>query len=195
MSSVRLLATSLFMALSCSALSCSGARADDVTVEIERARKLYLDGKIADAKQSLDKASQLISQHRAKLLGEVLPQPMTGWTTQGPDSSTEGSNLFGGGIAASRTYQRANETCVVSVVGDSPAMAMINMVLSNPNMASAAGAKVQRIAGQRGLITSDGQVQILTDTNTYLITVSGSCREGDKLAYGSSVDYPKLAGF
>lgn len=172
----------------------AAARADEITDEIDRARKLYGEGKVTEAKQSLDMASQLISQRKARLLGDVLPQPLTGWTSSEPDGAAPGTSLLGTGIAASRIYTRERESCLISVVGDSPAMAMVNLVFSNPSMAAAAGAKVQRIAGQRALFTSDGNLQIMS-TNNYLVTVSGSCREADKIAYASGIDFQKLERF
>ncbi len=44
------------------------------------------------------------------------------------------------------------------------------------------------------MITQDGEVQVLS-ANNYLITVSGTCSEADKLAYAGAVDYTRLAAF
>lgn len=168
--------------------------ADEISDEIARAQKLYREGKLAEAKQSLDMASQLLSEKKANALGDVLPKPGAGWTVDRPEAAS-GTTGFFGGISTSRTYRRQNTTCRVSVVGDSPLIAMVSTFLANPTMAGATGAKMRRIAGQRALITAEGDVQVLS-VNNFLVTVSGdTCPQTDKLVLAESVDYKALQGF
>lgn len=170
------------------------ASADEVTDEIDRAKVLYEEGKIAEAKEALDFASQLVAQQKAGLLGDVLPDPFDGWSVDDGESSAANIGMFGGGISASRTYRKDDAECNVSVVGDSPMMSMLTMMFANPAMAGASGAKVQRVAGQRALVTKEGEVQVVTP-NSYLVSVDGSCAEADKLGYAGGVDYETLNGF
>lgn len=170
------------------------ARADDVTDEIDRARKAYEAGNIADAKTALEVAAQMIGQQKAKALQGVLPAPLAGWSAKDGEPTSAGPAMFGGGISASRTYESGEKTCIVSVIGDSPMLAMVSMVLTNPSMAGMSGARVVPLGERHALITQEGDVQLMS-SNNYLISVSGSCEEPDKLAYAQAVDYKKLSGF
>lgn len=175
------------------AFSVAPAWADDVMTEIDRAKSLYGEGKLAEAKEALEFAGQLISQKKAAALSGVLPQAAKGWTAVDDKDQAAGTGVFGG-VVASRTYKRGGTKCTMTVVGDSPLLAMISMFLTNPSVASTSGAKVQRIAGQRAVITANGEVQVMS-ANNYLVTVGGDCDEKDKIAYAEGVDYQKLAGF
>lgn len=184
----------LITAASLLALWPALAIADDVTDEIDRAKKAYEDGNIAEAKTSLEMAAQLIGQQKAKALQGVLPAPLAGWSSEDSEPSSAGASMFGGGIAAGRTYLKGDKSCVVNVIGDSPMLAMVSMVLTNPSMATMSGARVQRIGEQRAMITKEGEVQLMSPNN-YLVNVTGDCDEEDKIAYAGAIDYKKLAGF
>lgn len=174
-------------------------RADEVTQEIERARQAYLQGKLNEAKLSLELAAQLVAQQKAKLLNSILPPPFLGWASEDKAPATNQGAVSGaasmlGGITAARTYRRNDTACTVTVTGDSPILAVVSMFLANPQLAQASGARLQRIGNQRAVITQDGEVQVLT-TNNYLVTVTGDCPEADKIAYAGAVDYKRLAAF
>lgn len=170
------------------------ARADDVTDEIDRARKAYEAGNIADAKTALEVAAQMIGQQKAKALQTVLPAPLSGWSAKDGEPTSASTSMFGGGISASRTYENGDKDCVVSIIGDSPMLAMVSMVLTNPSMAGMSGARVVPLGERHAMITQQGEVQLMS-SNNYLVSVTGSCEEEDKLAYAQAVDYKKLAGF
>jgi len=183
----------------------SAVQADPVTQEIDRAKTAYLQGKLTDAKQSLELAAQLVLQQKAKLLNNTLPPPFLGWTTDKaavadatdattPTGAVATSNNLLGGITATRSFHKGSKTCNVTVSGDSPLMSVVSMFLTNPTVAQASGARMQRIGNQRAIITQDNEVQVLSPNN-YLVTVSGDCDVADKLAYAGAVDYVRLASF
>jgi hypothetical protein len=169
------------------------ALADDISDEINRARKLYDQGKLSEAKESLELAAQLIAEKKAVALGAVLPASPNGWQGEKVESTMGTAGLFGG-ISASRRYRKDGTQCTISVVGDSPLLAMVSTVITNPAVASVTGSRMRRIAGRRALITPDGDVQVLS-ANSYLVTVSGPCDEEDKLELAGTVNYKALDGF
>ena len=179
------------------------ASADQVTQEMDRAKTAYLQGKLNDAKLSLDLASQLVSQQKAKLLNSILPPPFLGWTAEDKPAVSDQATVSGaatgaasmlGGITAARSYKKDGKFCAVTVAGDSPILAVVSMFLANPSLAQASGARLQRIGSQRAVITGDGEVQVMS-ANNFLVTVTGDCSEADKIAYAGAVDYPRLAAF
>jgi len=183
----------LMLALLCALMATSPAWADDISDEINRARKLYDQGKLSEAKESLELAAQLIAEKKAVALGAVLPAAPDGWQGEKVESTMGTAGLFGG-VSASRRYRKNGAQCTISVVGDSPLLAMVSSVISNPAIASVTGSRMRRIAGQRALITPDGDVQVLS-SNSYLVTVSGPCDEEDKLELAGTVNYKALDDF
>lgn len=169
------------------------ARADDISDEINRARKLYDQGKLSEAKESLELAAQLIAEKKAMALGSVLPEAVGGWQGEKVESTIGATGLFGG-ISASRRYEKDGAQCTVSVVGESPLLAIVSTVITNPTVASATGSRMRRIAGRRAVITQDGDVQVIS-ANNYLVTVSGPCEEEDKLGLAGAINYKALDKF
>jgi hypothetical protein len=181
------------LALLCTLAVAAPARADDISDEINRARKLYDQGKLSEAKESLELAAQLIAEKKAVALGAVLPASPKGWEGDKAESTMGTAGLFGG-VSASRRYRKDGRQCTVSVVGDSPLLAMVSSVITNPTVASVTGSRMRRVAGRRALITADGDVQVLS-SNSYLVTVSGPCDEEDKLELAGTVNYKALDDF
>jgi hypothetical protein len=171
---------------------------------MDRARQAYLQGKFAEARQSLELAAQLVAEQKAKLLNGTLPPPFLGWTVDKPpadgaDTATPAGairtgNSMLGGITASRIYRKEAKSCAVTVTGDSPLLSVVAQFLANPTVAQASGARMQRIGNQRAIVTQDNEVQVLS-ANNYLVSVSGDCELADKIAYAGAVDYAKLATF
>src|SRR5947209_3572048 len=93
--------------------------ADDVLDAIDQARKSYQSGDLANAKQSLDLASQLIGQKNAEAFAALLPAPLAGWKAEKAQTSAIGTGGFGASTA-SRTYTNPKgENVDVQITGDS----------------------------------------------------------------------------
>ena len=95
------------------------ARADDISETIELARKSYQSGDLANAKQSLDLASQLIGQKNAEGFAALLPNPLPGWKADRAQSAAMGAVMFGASVA-SRSYSNSKgDNVEVQITGDS----------------------------------------------------------------------------
>jgi hypothetical protein len=84
-------------------LSPAPAFADDIFDAMDKARKAYQSGDLANAKQSLDLASQLIAQKNAEAFVALLPAPLSGWKADKAQTAAVGQVGFGASTA-SRTY-------------------------------------------------------------------------------------------
>lgn len=167
------------------------ARADEVTDAIEQGRKAYQGGDLANAKQSLDLASQLIGQKNAESFGKLMPPPLPSWTAEEVQTTSLGAVGFGAS-SASRTYRNAKGDHVeVQITGDSAAIMQFATILSNPAIAGAMG-KIVMIGNQRAMQSSEGDVHIVMN-NKYLVMVTGSGSANDKLAYARTIDLAKLS--
>src|SRR3546814_3473091 len=70
--------------------------ADEIADEIRNALTLYEAGEVAEAKDALDFAAQLLSQRKAAALSAHLPEPLSGWTAEDEEAGSGG--MFGAGI-------------------------------------------------------------------------------------------------
>jgi hypothetical protein len=171
--------------------SSHAGAADDVLDAIDQARKAYQSGDLANAKQSLDLASQLIGQKNAETFAAVLPAPLAGWKAEKAQTTAVGSVGFGAS-QASRTYTNGKgQTVEVQITGDSAMVAQFAAMLANPQIAGAMG-KIVRIGNQRGIQNPEGDVHMVV-ANKVMIVVSGSADAAAKLSYTQAVDVAKLA--
>ena len=171
----------------------AAARADDVSDSIKEALRAYEAGKIGAARTALGEAVQLLSQRAATGLGAALPAPLSGWQAAEVETNTAALGLIGGGNIASRTYTNGQgQTVEIQVAADSPIVAQLGMIMTNPMLAGAMG-KLIRIGNQRAIQTSNNEIQMLVD-NRILITISGSANDDAKLAYAKAIDIAKLSG-
>ena len=98
----------------------SGARADDVTDQIDKALRAYQNHDTQTAIAALDAASSLMRQSRADVLKKLLPPPPPGWTADAAESSAVSVAMLGGGITASRAYHNGDQRVEVQLAADSP---------------------------------------------------------------------------
>jgi len=165
--------------------------ADDILDAIDQARKSYQSGDLANAKQSLDLASQLIGQKNAEAYGTVLPRPLAGWKAEEIQTQAIGSVAIGA-TSASRNYTNAKgDNVQVQVTGDSMMVAQFAPLLANPQIAGAMG-KIIRLGNQRAIQGNDGDIHMVV-ANKFYVSVSGSAPAADKAAYANAVDFAKLS--
>jgi hypothetical protein len=182
----------LFGAALLAAVALPALAADDILDAIDQARKAYQSGDMANAKQSLDLASQLIAQKNAEGFVALLPAALPGWKAEKAQASAVGAAMFGGASAASRSYSNAKgDTVEVSITGDSAMIMQFAPMLNNPAMAGAMG-KLVRIGDQRAIQNNDGDVMMMV-ANKFLINVQGSADAASKLAYAQAIDVAKLS--
>lgn len=172
--------------------------ADDVTDSINDALKQYNKGDFADAVQSLDYAAQLIRQKKGGQLEAFLPNPIPGWKAEEAKSQAMGAAMFGGGVAAERSYVKGDGRMDVKILTDSPMMQAMMMMFSNPAMATSDGGKLERINGEKAIVkysndTKDGEINMVI-ANRFLITVQGNdVARQDLISFAQGIDFKKLA--
>jgi len=166
------------------------AHADEVEDAIKEALESYQQQDYVMAKQALSMATQLINQLNTRALGQTLPEPLTGWEADEVAEQSQGAMMFGGGMAASREYRKANENLNISIMGDSPMLSQMMAIFQNPMIAGSMG-KMTRIGKQMAMESKDGELTLVV-ANRFLITISGSASMDDKKAYAQEIDFDKL---
>lgn len=172
-------------------LACAGtAQADDIKEALEEALKAYNQGDMSGTKENLGYATQLLNEKSADALTKALPAPLPGWEADEAQSSSAGAALFGGGLQASRTYNKDDHYIEVEIVGDSPMLSQMMVVMTNPALAGSMGKSV-KIGKQRGIQDENGKIMLIIN-NRFMVSVEGDAEQADKLVYAEAVKLEAL---
>ena len=130
-------------------LLVSPARADEVTDQLDAARKAYDTGELRGAIQALSFATARIQEKINDQLLKLLPEPLPGWQADGAQSEAGGIAAMVAGTIISRTYRREDGAEVeLRLMADSPMMAMMAMMMQTPFLMQAS--KEMRVYTNRG---------------------------------------------
>ena len=162
-------------------MGMAGARADEISDTIERAKKLYQEGKYSEASSELQFAVGQIQNLQAEQLKKLLPDPLPGWTAEEASASAAPMGFFGGGISVSKTYNKEDtgESIEIEILTESPLLQTVMMWLTNPMMLAAEpNAKLVRVKGEKAVEKfsakdEEGELSLILEGKT-LITVKGS---------------------
>jgi len=108
------------------ALTAPSLQADEVTDQLDAARKAYETGELRGAIQALNFATARIQEHINDQLLKLLPEPLAGWQADAAQSEAGGIAAMVAGNVMSRTYRREDGAEVE--MADSPMMAMMAMM-------------------------------------------------------------------
>jgi hypothetical protein len=130
------------------------ALADDVTDQLDAARKAYESGELRSAVDTLNFAIAKIQEQVTARLLQLLPGPLPGWQADAAQSESGGLAAMITGTNLSRRYYRPDGAEVnLSLMADSPLLPMLTMFLSSPFMMQAdPGTKPYSLKGQRGML-------------------------------------------
>jgi len=151
----------------------SGARADDVTDQINEALKAYQNHDTQTAIAALDAATNLLRQSRADILKKLLPQPPPGWTADDAEASAVAAAMLGGGITASRTYQNGGQQVEVQIMADSPMLQGMAALLAGP-FAAAGGMKTVVVGGRRMSYTDNDNSYMTLVADKVIVKIEGN---------------------
>ena len=127
---------------------------DEVTDQLDTARKAYESGELRSAVDTLNFAIAKIQEQVTARLLTLLPEPLPGWQADAAQSESGGLAAMITGTNLNRRYYRPDGAEVrLSLMADSPLLPMLTMFLSSPFMMQAdPGTKPYSLKGQRGLL-------------------------------------------
>ncbi|MEO0760436.1 MAG: hypothetical protein AAFZ09_01290 [Pseudomonadota bacterium] len=187
----RPLATAVALSLGLAALP---AAADDVEDALAAALDAYRAGDVKRAAEEASFASGLLEQMKAASLSGLLPEPLDGWTAEDTSAEAQGMALLGGGPVAGRRYTGPEGSVELMLMADSPLGASIAPMLANPAIVAATGGEIRRIAGQRAILTAEGDLMALI-ANRFLVQMGGSAPVAVKQQYFEAIDVEGLSAF
>jgi hypothetical protein len=158
--------------LSCIA-TLSGARADEVTDQIDAALRAYQNHETQTAIAALDAASSLMRQSRADVLKKLLPPPPPCWTADEAASSAVSVSMLGGGITASRAYHNGDQRVEVQLAADAPLLQGMAGLIDSP-LAAVAGMKTVTVDGRRMSYTEIDHSYMTLVADKVIVKVEGN---------------------
>jgi hypothetical protein len=176
----------LTIALAVTALVFAGslpAAADQIEDQINKALKLYQDGKVSQALAELDFAAAQLRQQKAESLSQIFPEAPEGWKADKVKTGAMGSGMLGGGISAERNYRQAGGKgrITVKVISDSPMLQGLAMMMSNPMFAQGDGGKLMLVDGQKVLLKekADDRAELASIVNNKVLVEVKASRADD----------------
>jgi len=138
-----------------------------------------------DYKGAINSLQMAISELEKLMIAqirEILPLEVLGYKAEQSDDESAGTaalSMFGGGLSVERNYFKSSNNWddyfKLSVVGNSPMLASVNMMLSNSMYLSSAGGKIIKMGTRKGLLTDEGNgnYKFQLPLNSSLITIEG----------------------
>lgn len=148
---VATLAASLILA------AVGPADADEVTDQLDIARKSYEAGDLRTAMDTLNFAVAKIQEQVSAKMLLLLPEPLEGWKADPGQSESGGiASMIAGTNLSRRYFKDDGSEVTLHVTADSPLLPMLTMFLSSPFMMQAdPSSKPFSVKGQRGMLKKD----------------------------------------
>ncbi|MCK7576387.1 MAG: hypothetical protein MZV65_11155 [Chromatiales bacterium] len=142
-------------------------QADEITDQLDTARKAYEAGELRSAIETLNFTVAKIQEQMTANLVKLLPEPLPGWTADAPESQAGGMAAMITGTTLTRRYRREDGAEItLSLMADSPLMPMLTMAMSMPFvMQSNPDMKTYAFKGYRGML------EHAADSEDYEITL------------------------
>jgi len=153
------------------------ATADEVSDTLNSALSAYAEGDIQYALEELEFAKQLLSAMKTDALAGFLPEAPAGYEREVSTEGSAGMAMIGGGSVAEATYSNGSDDFTITIMADSPMMAMMGGMIAN---AGVMGLEVKRVGRQKfavqdgdlmGLIGGRIMVQASGDDLDFLVEV------------------------
>ena len=133
-------------------------RADEVTDQLDTARKAYESGELRSAVQALNFVTARVQERINDQILKLLPEPLAGWEAEPAQSQSGGIAAMVAGTMMSRSYRRPDGAEVeLHLMADSPMMAMMTMMMQTPMLMQASqDTRVYTNRGHQGMLQHEG---------------------------------------
>jgi hypothetical protein len=95
-------------------------------------------------------------------------------------------------MTASRSFAKNGQRVTISISGDVRVLAELAFMVLDAAEAREAGARMVKIKGNSGVVTSDGQIQVLV-ANRFLVIAEGDAPEDVKTSFLEQIDAKGLS--
>ncbi len=166
------------------ALVVSAWADDEITEGMDYAREAYEEGSYSEAIEELEIAIAQIRSLQTEELRRALPEPLAGWTAEDQESQAAGFGFFGlsSAVGATRSYyeEESDQSIEISIMGQSPLLQQLRMVIQNPGLQPGTKLEIKRIEGKRRKIAEkfsaedmEGMLSLELEEAEIFVTVEG----------------------
>ena len=162
--------------------------ADDVTDQIELAKKAYKQNDYNKSMEALDTASILIRQKRSDSIEEILPESFSGW-----DAGRKKTKSFMGMLIVSRTYTKGEDEVEITVDTGSPLMDLVSSLFVGSSI-TGSERKLRMIDGRRISYDTISNYYLAVIDKKTMVKVEGTDKVAEKTlrAFYEKIDMEKL---
>ena len=162
--------------------------ADDVTDQIELAKKAYRQNDFNKSMEALDTASILIRQKRSDSIEELLPSALPGWK-----AGRKKSKSFMGMLIVSRTYTKGVDEVEITVDTGSPLMDLVGALYTS-RVVAGDERKLRMIDGRRVNYDTISNHYLAILNKKTLVKVEGTDNVAEEIlrAFYKKIDIEKL---
>ena len=166
------------------------APADEVTGALQAAIEAYEAGDVRGTQAEIGFAEQALQQVVAASFQRFLPEPLDGWTrTVGDGDTAAMMAAMGGGAGADAGYRNDSQYFEITMMADSPMLAMVMGMMSNPAMV---GGEMVRVGRER-FVWNNGELTGVI-AGRILVQASGGGDARDAMvAHLETMDFDALA--
>ena len=172
-------------------IAAAPALADDITDELQSAVKKYESGDIAGALDAVRLAETWLLEKQGAELTGVFPD-LPGWEKEVGEYQAAGMAMMGGGITANCEYTKGDDRMEVTIVGNSPLLAMVSGMVGNALMASSSGYKIIKVNGMRSAIKHNGEWELMVPHQGSVTTVTTTTTKEDAVNCAERLDWKKI---
>jgi hypothetical protein len=184
------------------ALPLLALQAQDMDTRLNTAKSEYKSGNYENARFELQQALMEINQAVGRDILEMLPDKLAGMDKiEDQDNVTGVSNNMFGGLFVNRYYKAENRDASVEIVGDSPMIGSLNVLLNMPNfMVSDPNQKRIKVDGQKALLTKNTdeennvnyEVQMIFGSTLYTLNCNGIDSENEVTSMLEIIPFKKI---
>lgn len=185
-------------------LNASAQTAEDLKQQIDAAAKAAAAKNYKDVNFNLQQAMATLATVIGNEVLNVMPKEVNGLKSPSSDDRVNnGGMMFAAGSSIERSYRSADgaQSIEFKVMANSPMVATLGMMLSNPmymQSAGNSGEKVISVGGKRALLKMDkdnksAEIQIVSGSTLYTINANGMINtEADATAMVAKFDLAKI---
>ncbi len=176
-------------------------QAQDVNSLLDQANSEYKAGNLEDARFALQQALNGINQAIGEDMLALIPDRLGDMDKAADEDNVTGMNTAFAGLFVSRYYRTENKEASVEIMGDSPLLSSINLLLSMPVfMASDPNQKRIKVDGQKALLTRNQsedspttyEVQLVFGSTLFTFHTSGIDDQDRVLALLDEIPVKKI---
>lgn len=187
-------ATSFFSTAALAQLPPKATELKDAVTDLMRsAMQKYQKADLNGTAEDLEAARKLVDARRGDRAAFLLPA-VNGWTSLKAEKQDAG--ILGGTSAWRRSYENKDKSIKAELILDSPMVAQLTPLLTNPTIAQGAGFEIRRVDGKEALVKKTGEggeLNVWIGSGILFKLTSPNLKENEMVIFAKNFDFKEMA--